>query len=359
MNISNLYNTIYPLVVDRNKEVTDGVFNSVYRGIIENVADPLTIGRVQVRVPSIHGLEYGSSGDVKPNNLFIPTKYLPWAQTVTMGGGSFDRGSSIPYSCGSLVLVVFEGGSKLTPIVIGTFHCFPNVQYYLNTDMWKELPSYGKVPMGLDSQNHSEPTTPKEAALTYRQSPTRFVVNKSLKGHTIWGEDRDDAECFEILDRNGQGLRMEGFVSVADNKENQQRRGIKSVFSKSPIMKSKVTRTILKEVGNNTITLESFQGEKKARIGSGNSRVELDGVRDRVLVGSLTGNQLVEIDSMTGVVRVKSPTIILDTDNLIVKGNARFYKEVEVLGTLSSFKRLIKNEANDSTPRSIKAGAVS
>jgi hypothetical protein len=359
MNVSNVLDAIHPFIVDRNKEVTDGVYNSVYRGIIENVSDPLTSGRVQVRVPTIHGIECGSSKDVGPDNLFIPTKNLPWANTVNIGGGSFDRGSSIPYSCGSLVLVVFEGGSKLTPIVIGTLHCFPNVQCYLNTDIWKELPSYEKVPLGLNCQNHSEPTVPKEAALTYRQSQTRFVLNKSLKGHTIWGEDRDDDECFEIIDRNGQGLRMEGFISVDDNKENQQRRGVKSVFSKSPIMKSKVTRTILKEVGNNTITLESFQGEKKARLSSGNSRVEIDGARNRVIVGDLTGSQLVEIDTTTGVVRVKSPTLVLDTDNLVVKGNARFYKGVEVLGNLSSYKRFICNEVNDSTPRSIKAGAVS
>ena len=350
MNISPGLDGLTPFILENNRTVTDSLYNSVYRGIVENISDPLTLGRVQVRVPAIHGIECGTDTDVSPTNQFIPTSKLPWAHAVTLGGVSHDRGTSLPYCCGSLVLVVFENGHKTTPVVIGGFHFFPNHYYYLNTDLYKKLPDY-KVPVGLDCQSHPQPTVPREAALTYRQSPTRFVIHKSQKGHTIWGEDRDDDECFEIIDRTGQGLRMEGFISVDDNKENKFRRGVRSVFSKSGVIKAPVTRTILKETGNNSLTLESFQGEKRTRLGSGKSRVEIDGTRDRVIAGSLTGSQLIEVDNETQTIILKSPKIIIDANDIMIKGQTRFYNIVEVLDNLYSHKKFISNETSDHHPR--------
>jgi hypothetical protein len=274
-----------------------------------------------------------------------------------MGSGSADSGSSLPIHVGALVLVVFEGGSVYSPVVIGTFHCFPSNQMPLNVDPWKELPNYVNVPLGLGCTHRPEPTTPTEACLTYRQSQTRFVIHKSLKGHTIWGEDRDDDECFEIVDRNGQGFRMEGFVSLDDNVENKNRRKTRSVFSKSGVSKANISRVLMKEVGNNSITMESFQGEKKLRIGSGKSRVEIDGIRQRITIGDMAGSQLIEVDTETNTVRVKSPTVIIDSDSIKFKGDVTFYKKVEVLGNLYSYKRFIYNEINDSLPRVVTAGS--
>ena len=352
-------NKILGAITNKNRErehvTTTGKFYSVYRGLVENIADPFILGRVQVRVPSVHGLSNGPSGAVSEDNKFIPTEHLPWADVMCVGGGSFDRGSSIPMSSGSLVLVVFEGGSPQAPIVIGTFHFFPNSQVPLNTDPYDELPRYKKVPMGLGCRHHAEPTTPTEACLSYRQNQTRFVIHKSLKGHTIWGEDRDDAECFEIVDRNGQGLRMEGFVSLDANKENQARRKTRSAFAHCAVPESKVSRVLLKEVGNNSITLESYHGEKRTRLGSGKVRVEVDGIRQRVLIGNETGIQRIEIDAETNTIRIKSPTITLDCHDMVVSGHTRFLNKVEVLDNLYSYRRFIVNEMNDNTPRVVTA----
>lgn len=352
-----LLGTLANSIKDKEKESDGGQYYSVYRGVVENVADPLLLGRVQVRVPSVHGINYGSKGEVSETNRFIPTYDLPFAYVISSGGGgSSDMGTSIPLTVGALVLVVFEGGSIYTPIVIGTLHCFPSSSYPVNTDPWHELPNYRNVPMSVTYSNRIEPTSPTEACLSYRQSQTRFVLHKSLKGHTIWGEDRDDSECFEIIDRNGQGFRMEGAISVEDNKDNEFRRKTKSVFSKSGIPKPNVSRVLIKELGNNSIILESFEGERKLRIGSGKTRIELDGIRQRVIIGDQTGSQIIEIDNETNTVRIKSPTLIIDSNNIKIKGDTVFYKKVEVLGNLQSYKRLITNEVNDSLPRAVMAG---
>lgn len=335
-----------------DKYFSNSNLNSVYRGIVENVADPLLLGRVQVRVPAVHGLNMGKTEAVKKDNKFIPTKHLSWAHVVSSGGGSFDRGSSIPLSSGALVLVVFEGGSVYVPIVIGQFHCFPSLEYPINTDPWKEFPSY-PVPMGVGCKNQPQPTFPNEAGLGFRQSQTRFVIQKSLKGHTIWGEDRDDAECFEMVDRNGQGIRMEGFVSVKDNKENENRRKTGTVFSRSAVTKAPISRTLVKEVGNNSITMESYEKEKRLRLGSGKSRVELDGIRDRTVLGNLIDSQFIEVDKDTDAIRIKAPKLIIDASEIIIKGNTRFYNCVQVLDNLYSYKRFIVNEMNDNMPRAV------
>lgn len=344
-------------VKNKERESDSGQYYSVYRGVVENVADPLLLGRVQVRVPAIHGINYGGKEEVSETNRFIPTYDLPFAYVIsTGGGGSSDMGTSIPLTVGALVLVIFEGGSIYTPIVLGNLHCFPSSSYPVNTDPWHELPNYRYVPMAMSYSNRPEPTTPTEACLSYRQSQTRFVIHKSLKGHTIWGEDRDDNECFEIIDRNGQGFRMEGAISVVDNKDNEFRRKTKSVFSKSGIPKSSISRVLIKELGNNAITLESFEGERKLRIGSGKTRIELDGINQKVIIGNQTGSQLIEIDNETNTIRIKSPNLIIDSENIKVTGNTVFYKKVEVLGNLQSYKRLVVNEINDSLPRSVTAG---
>ena len=353
MNISNeILGALSTFIRESDRFTSTNRYPSLYRGVVENVADPLLSGRVQVRVPAAHGLNMGKSGDVSESNRFIPTKNLPWASVVSAGGGSFDRGSSLPLSSGALVLVAFEAGDVYSPVVVGQLNCFPNLKTPINTDPWEELPTY-PVPLGIGAKNQPQPTFPNEAGLGFRQSATRFVIHKSLKGHTVWGEDRDDAECFEMVDRNGQGIRMEGFVSLDDNAENENRRRTGSVFARCPVVKSNISRVLVKEVGNNSITMESYEEEKKLRIGSGKSRIELDGVRDRTVLGNVMDSQFIEIDKETDSIRLKAPKIIIDADEIVIKGHTRFYNKVEVLDNLYSFKRLIVNELNDSLPRSV------
>ena len=351
MNISHaLVDSLSTFVRESDRYASTNDYPSVYRGIVENVADPLLMGRVQIRVPSIHGINMGKSSDVSDENQFIPTRDLPWAHVVTSGGGSFDRGSSVPLSSGAMVLVAFESGLSSAPIIIGQLHCFPNLMYPINTDPWNEFPTY-PVPMGVGAKNQPQPTFPNEAGLGFRQSQTRFVIQKSLKGHTIWGDDRDDDECFEMVDRNGQGIRMEGFVFVKDNKKNKNRRVTGSAFARCPVVLSHVSRTLVKEVGNNSITLESYEKEKRTRIGSGKSRMELDGTRNRSVLGNLIDGQCVEVCGDTKTVRIKALRIVLDAQEIVIRGNTRFYNNTHHLGNIFSYRRFVVNELNDSLPR--------
>lgn len=48
---------------------------SFFRGVVENTQDPLKQGRLQVRVPILHG--------VKDSYASIPTNALPWAESIS------------------------------------------------------------------------------------------------------------------------------------------------------------------------------------------------------------------------------------------------------------------------------------
>jgi hypothetical protein len=111
----------------------------------------------------------------------------------------------------------------------------------------------------------------------------------------------------------------------------------------------------MRDVSNNSMTMESFVGEKRFRLGSGKLRLEMDGVRQRVLVGNILGRQSIEIDAEMNTIRIKSPSIIIDAHDIFIKGHTRFQDKVEVVDDLYSYKRLLVNEVNDSIPRVVTA----
>jgi hypothetical protein len=78
----------------------------VVTGVVVSVADPLPLGRVRVRVPSIDSIEP-----------------LPWARVATpMAGftGSLPHGAYFAPQMGTEVLVAFENGDLDSPYVIGS-----------------------------------------------------------------------------------------------------------------------------------------------------------------------------------------------------------------------------------------------
>ena len=85
-------------------------FGGVYVGVVVYNRDPEHLGRIQVRVEEVHGLEE------KPYNL---DENLPWAQISSFFGGFYDGGSHTPFPVGSSVLVAFEHGDSDRPWVLG------------------------------------------------------------------------------------------------------------------------------------------------------------------------------------------------------------------------------------------------
>jgi hypothetical protein len=82
-----------------------------YCGIVENVSDPLKLGRVKVRVPHVYGANAASGGVIGTNDL-------PWAMPAGMpaGGGPGSGGFSHLPSKGDHVYVRFLDGEPEKPI---------------------------------------------------------------------------------------------------------------------------------------------------------------------------------------------------------------------------------------------------
>lgn len=97
-------------------------YMGVFRAFVVDVADPEKRGRVKVRAPQLHGTE-------------IPTAVLPWAERLFPDGGGPNYGDYMPLAENDSVLIVFEGGNRSLPIVIGTWYGRPDSQSELPTEV--------------------------------------------------------------------------------------------------------------------------------------------------------------------------------------------------------------------------------
>lgn len=93
----------------------DPRFTALYRGVVTNIADPLKIGRVKVRVP----------GFLEPESA--------WAMPCTLGGGSATRGFYFVPDVGSEVVVwCHQGDVDEVNYMAGNWRA-PGQQSELNT----------------------------------------------------------------------------------------------------------------------------------------------------------------------------------------------------------------------------------
>jgi phage baseplate assembly protein gpV len=98
-------------------KINDGKHHGFYRGVVEDIDDPLSSGRVRIRVWGLH-----SQSSVKNATDGIPTSELPWAEPCIpiAEGGISQRGFFGVPQINSHVLVIFENGNPLRPIYIGS-----------------------------------------------------------------------------------------------------------------------------------------------------------------------------------------------------------------------------------------------
>jgi hypothetical protein len=199
-----------------------------HRGYVISLDDPTKTGRVQIRVPVIHG-----DSDDTPNDL------LPWAEVESMGGGTQDCGSYEPPIKGSRVLVVFEMGHPDLPLVLSTFRAIPPNPVTVT-------PPGATLPIQTEAVN--EIPVEVEGA-----NDTKIIWHKSWKGNTVMCEELDDAEFIRVIDRAGNTVELK-----APMPPGSARRGGGNAIdggAQSPASMSSESHILLKDISGQEIRM--------------------------------------------------------------------------------------------------------
>lgn len=159
-----------------------------YKGRVENNRDPKGIGRVQVRVPTLHGMSESDYPE-QESHEYLKNDDLPWAYPMGSNGGGYDHGSFIIPDIGDYVWVMFGQDESTIIYSGGSF----------GTDT-KNSKTYGH---GVHTYTSSvgENETPVD---TYGGNPDIKVIYKSPKGATIIIDETPNEESIKIIDRLGQ-----------------------------------------------------------------------------------------------------------------------------------------------------------
>jgi len=342
----------------------DNKLYGIYRGYIEYVNDPMQLGRVKVRIPSIHG--YPSD---------VPTVSLPWAYVVTAFGGGHDYGSKVTPPVGSTCIVSFEGGNKNIPIVLGTWEGVPNKNTLMLRNPTQDLPG-GAISMSPTPKEPwiavEGPDPPKEYLQQVDLRPERYVPFKSVKGATIDIEDRDEVEHTRIVDRTGQGLFMSGGVKAKKtgtepaNLNNEAQRGLRTSLDGTALpIESTVNdegSIALIDIGSQSISLVSKKESNRIKIvskqgdivdsltesgnkenpGKSNVNLELNSGNKTLTIElqdeGITKSKIF-IDGETGIIEIESPSLLrIKAAKTVIEGS------LDITETLSVNKTITCNE---------------
>ena len=158
-------------------------FYGKYEGVVTDVADPLEIGRLRVRVPAVLGEQIESG----------------WALPCAPYGGGKDRGMLFLPEVGDTVWVEFAAGDPSRPIWVGTF--------------WGAPDSAGGAD---DLASESGAETPTSEGTT---ASGTLKVLKTTAGHTLVFDD--DGEIVILANGNEKSsirLTKEGDVIIKAEK---------------------------------------------------------------------------------------------------------------------------------------------
>lgn len=174
--------------LNRNYEKNQVNYNAFYRGLVVNTKDPKHLGRVKVRIPSIHG--------VNPNlsTYYISDSALPWATPAVMFASGNDMGNFVIPEKGTRVFVSFECNDRTKPVYFGG------------------IPSLIGEPKIYNDQHHvfngEEQTVYTNDLNKDMKNYSERVIYKSFKGATIILDDYDGKEYIKIIDQSGQVFEM-------------------------------------------------------------------------------------------------------------------------------------------------------
>lgn len=191
----------------------------LYRGRVEYNKDPHKIGRVRVRIPTLHGVP----GDDK----CLEFDKLPWASPCTPFACGTDYGTFVVPEVGSYVWVMFEAGDTSRPVYIGSMHATDCQHAYpMGTMDSSKDPCTKKYKQSKGEwvRPAYRNEVPQDAIGDSEEFPVS-VLYKSPKGATIEIDEEDENETMSFMDRLGQILTFICPVTFNSNNYNSSRRG--------------------------------------------------------------------------------------------------------------------------------------
>lgn len=163
--------------------------NAFYIAVVEDTNDPYKLGRVRIRIPSIHGTNNSQA-------YFLPNSSLPWAKPAILNGAGNDTGQFIIPAYGTRVLVSFEFNDVNKPLYFGGIPTLIG-----DTKTYNDNPG---IYYGSDIE-----VTTDDRISDLDESSSQQVIYKSFKGSTIIIDDKDGKESIKIIDAAGQQIIME------------------------------------------------------------------------------------------------------------------------------------------------------
>lgn len=183
-------------------------FQKFYRAFVIKNDDPEHRGKIQVRIPTFHGLS-------RQESLYFNDDQLPWAEPGLCFCASNNSGSLMVPEMGSVVWVSFEYGTN-APIYFGGM--------YFNEPEESRAIRYPRDMFFGDTRE----VVSSDRLDEYRGSSDK-IIYKSPKGAKIVITERDHQESIQIVDAAGQKIILES------NLDSEQISGVLSTSENSKI----------------------------------------------------------------------------------------------------------------------------
>jgi len=151
----------------------------LYQGFVEDVDDPLRIGRCKIRIPFIHG--------------DIPIDDIPWANPkhpAFFGKDGLAGSISIPKK-GAVVEVMFSRGNIYAP----EYHHMPELEKTVKDQLLKEGEYFGTHIFGFDGDEDLKVYFTKKKGLTFHLKGSRINI---AMNNSITIEHKETASIIEL-----------------------------------------------------------------------------------------------------------------------------------------------------------------
>ena len=170
-----------------NKQIAEEFDRSnFYRAIVVSNDDPMHIGRVKIRIPSLHGSDPSQTH-------YVADSSLPYAFPGVMQGAGYHEGQYLLPSKGHVVWVSFEYGTD-------------NFIYF--GGLYSKAPMKTKYIQKGRNVNSGNPILVAGDDVPDNYHPDRHIIYRGWAGDTIYIDDTRSSEAIVLENRYGNKIKM-------------------------------------------------------------------------------------------------------------------------------------------------------